>query len=187
MQLSLDSKRWAELQHAYGAGENIPPLLYELLAKPDPKSSRFEQLWQDIWNILCHQGTVGSASYAAVPYVVQAASSLAPFERLEYLHFIGHVEVFRASGPEQNIPDFLQEAYFAAHQQAVALALESLQEDWPEDELQILLSTLAILKGKQPLGAAIGRLYKETTCPVCDTKFVTNGYSWFPNHNKSSL
>ncbi|MDP9314559.1 MAG: hypothetical protein M3R24_27390 [Chloroflexota bacterium] len=177
--LPLDSKQWAELHHAYGSGADIPALLIKLQAHRDPASPAYDDVWEDIWGILCHQGVVGSASYAAVPYIIEVAATQPPQQRFDYLHFVGDVEIYRIIGPDSSIPDFVQPSYFAAHEQAIMLILECLHGDWPDYELQILLGTLPILKGKHPLGAAIVRLYKETTCPNCSTKFPPDGYSWF--------
>ncbi len=180
--LPLDSKQWAELHHAYGAGVDIPALLIKLQEHRDPNSPAYDDMWEDIWGILCHQGVVGSASYAAVPYIVEVAAQLPPHHRFDYLHFVGDVEIFRLTGPDANIPDFLQPSYFAAHNQAIRLILECLKSEWSEAELRILVGTLTLLKGKHQLGAGILRLYKATTCPICSTTFPTDGYSWFKEH-----
>ncbi|WP_401729258.1 hypothetical protein [Stenotrophomonas muris] len=72
--IALDDPRWAELQHAYGAADDIPELLANLSipngerSKDDP----IEDTWHELWSSLCHQGDVYSASFAAVPHIVNA-------------------------------------------------------------------------------------------------------------------
>ncbi len=73
----------------------------------------------------------------------------------------------------------MQTAYFAAHEHATKLILECLERNWSEDEIRSLLGTIAILRGHHPLGAAVSWLYHTATCPICTTKFPTQGYSWF--------
>ena len=56
---------WAELQHAYGSAEDVPALL----AAAAETSDETGKVWDDLWSRLCHQGTVYSASRAALPRV----------------------------------------------------------------------------------------------------------------------
>jgi hypothetical protein len=58
---------WPELRHAYGSAEDVPGLLDQL--GPDQRT----QAWDDLWSRICHQGTVYSASYAALPALTQKA------------------------------------------------------------------------------------------------------------------
>ena len=70
---------WALLKHAYGEAEDIPDLLAAL--SPDPKAP----VWDPLWSRLCHQGTVYSASFAALPVLLATASGWAPAERVMVL------------------------------------------------------------------------------------------------------
>ncbi|WP_053670616.1 hypothetical protein [Streptomyces sp. NRRL B-1140] len=58
---------WSRLRHAYGTAEDVPGLLDG--ASADPQSSD----WDELWSRLCHQGTVYSASYAALPALTRMA------------------------------------------------------------------------------------------------------------------
>ncbi|GAA1968224.1 hypothetical protein [Agromyces allii] len=55
---------WTLLTDAYGPADEIP----ELLAAA---SSNDPAAWEELWGRLCHQGTVSSASYAAVPILAE--------------------------------------------------------------------------------------------------------------------
>lgn len=81
MILSLQSEQWVSLHHAYGSGANIPILLQRLLDSTDRQSAEYEELWDKLSNLLCHQGVVGSASYAAVPHLIELAAQLPNGER----------------------------------------------------------------------------------------------------------
>ncbi|MEU8346186.1 hypothetical protein SAMN05443665_102977 [Actinomadura meyerae] len=59
---------WSRLSHAYGSAENIPGLLDRVAAGRD------DQAWNELWSALCHQGTVYSASFAALPRLAAIAS-----------------------------------------------------------------------------------------------------------------
>ncbi|MFE3608667.1 hypothetical protein [Streptomyces goshikiensis] len=60
---------WSRLTHAYGSAEDVPALLNRIAA--DPTSEH----WNGLWSALCHQGNVYSASFAALPWLVDVAST----------------------------------------------------------------------------------------------------------------
>jgi hypothetical protein len=64
--LSLDDKRWQDLEGSYRTRFDPRPLLSELEADKNAKA-----VWHDLWEELHHQGDVGVASYAAVPHLVR--------------------------------------------------------------------------------------------------------------------
>lgn len=66
---------WSRLRDAYGPASEIPKLLDRL--SPDPKDGA----WNDLWSRLCHQGTVYSASFAALPRLLEIASGWEPRQR----------------------------------------------------------------------------------------------------------
>jgi hypothetical protein len=58
---------WSQLSHAYGQATDLPRRLEQLAAATDDD-------WDDLWSHLCHQGTVYSASFAALPYLARTAA-----------------------------------------------------------------------------------------------------------------
>jgi hypothetical protein len=71
---------WSTLEDICGSAENIPDLLEELEATKDP------EILDELWNRLYHQGSVYSASFAAVPYLIRIAEQWPPSDRLSILH-----------------------------------------------------------------------------------------------------
>lgn len=57
--LPLDSPRWSELEHAYGAAGDVPALLRKL--GDAPSSANDAEPWFSLWSSLAHQGEVFSA------------------------------------------------------------------------------------------------------------------------------
>jgi len=57
---------WANLEYAYGSAAGVP----DLLRRAEGAGSDFADEWNDLWSHLCHQGTVYTASYAALPTLV---------------------------------------------------------------------------------------------------------------------
>ncbi|GMA16810.1 hypothetical protein E5F05_16535 [Deinococcus metallilatus] len=76
--LPLDDPRWNELTNAYGSAGDIPVLLREL-EKPSESWAWDDEPMYSLWSSLWHQGDVYTASYAAVPYLLDAVK-LAPPE-----------------------------------------------------------------------------------------------------------
>lgn len=60
---------WAALQHAYGEASDVP----ELISAAAASGEEYGSAWEDVWSCLCHQGTVYTASYAAIPLLTDVA------------------------------------------------------------------------------------------------------------------
>ncbi|MER5419052.1 hypothetical protein [Streptosporangium roseum] len=76
---------WSQLSHAYGSAEDLPALLDQIEA--DPNAER----WNDLWSALCHQGSVYSASFAALPRLTTIAAAGDENERLHALLLAGAI------------------------------------------------------------------------------------------------
>ena len=63
---------WSELTHAYGSAEDVPGLFARLGGTED------DEVWQELWGSLCHQGSVYDASWAALPVLTDIALGRAP-------------------------------------------------------------------------------------------------------------
>ena len=70
---------WSQLSHAYGKAHDIPSLLAQAAANAD------ERAWRELWSRLCHQGSVYSASYAAISPLAEMAAARPVPERLDPL------------------------------------------------------------------------------------------------------
>jgi hypothetical protein len=76
---------WTQLRHAYGSAEDLPDLLREM--SPDPSAP----VWNELWSCLCHQDTVYSASFAALPVLLEVARRWLPRERVMILGLAGAI------------------------------------------------------------------------------------------------
>jgi hypothetical protein len=70
-----ESIDWSTLEHAYGDASDVPALLASL--PPDPEAD----VWSELWSRLCHQGSVYSASFAALPVLADAGEKWQPRDR----------------------------------------------------------------------------------------------------------
>jgi hypothetical protein len=161
--LDLDSLRWNKLRTAYGFANHTPKMLRNLEANPGKKT------WEAVWSSLCHQGSVYSASIAAIPHVVEFAKRRPPDQRFEYWNFVGAVASGASLRPSEGDPD-VTEAYFGALQQAEPEIRRALELKPPREETAYLLSALLAVKGARGEAQVIEHLSSEEVpgqCPGC--------------------
>ena len=118
------------LQHAYGPAGDIPALLERARDAPAPETYRDEP-WFSLWSSLCHQGDVYTASYAALPELIEIAAARAAETRIawECLLLAGTIELERAlpeGAAPPAIPPELAREYAAALRQGAELAARQL-------------------------------------------------------------
>jgi len=96
--LALSDARWSSFTHAYGPAKDIPALLSR--ARDDTgQASKPGTAWFDLWSALCHQGDTYTASYAAVPHLVQLAPDQLKRQRYDALYLTACIELARLEGP----------------------------------------------------------------------------------------
>jgi hypothetical protein len=150
--LSLDSRRWAELKHAYGTAWDIPTLLRQLSELPS--SANNAEPWFTLWSALAHQGDVYSASFAAVPHVVHALASAPSRADHSYFQFPAWVEICRAKN-QVEVPEDLQSAYFESLAQLPVLAAAASNRSWEPGFLACALAAVAAAKGQPTVAEAV--------------------------------
>ncbi|WP_342373330.1 hypothetical protein PCC79_06400 [Propioniciclava soli] len=77
---------WTSVRDAYGPATGVPELLHRVAA-----DNHDDEAWQDLWGRLCHQGTVYSASFAALPYLARLATEAAPAGYEDALHLLAAI------------------------------------------------------------------------------------------------
>ena len=87
---------WATLEHAYGNAQDVPALL----TAADHASDEVGVEWDELWSRLCHQGTVYSASYAALPVLATIAGRHAPSGYVAALHLAAAI-IASEDGPQR--------------------------------------------------------------------------------------
>jgi hypothetical protein len=158
--LSLDSPRWASLNHAYGNAADIPALLHEL--EKLPASSGNAEPWFSIWSSLAHQGDVHSASFAAVPHIIRILSTDPVRADSSFLQFPAWIEICRQKNGE-TVPEDLSESYFAALNKLPDLIARAAGKEWDDGYLACALAALAVAKGRGSIGEAAMELCDDDT------------------------
>lgn len=91
--IPLDSDRWTELRHAYGAADDVPACLASLLASTgDPIGT---DAWEFLWSALAHQGDVDTATREAALHLAAGLERVPVVAAERFLQFIAWVEFCR--------------------------------------------------------------------------------------------
>jgi hypothetical protein len=139
--LSLDDKRWENLEGGYRTRFDPRPLLSEL-----ETDKNAEAAWHELWEGLHHQGDVGVASYAAVPHLVRIYRKRGVLDWNAYA-MVAVIELARDDGENPGVPKWLENDYFQAIRDLAEIgAVEILQTANPE-EIRAILSIFAISAG----------------------------------------
>ncbi|WP_062651742.1 hypothetical protein [Streptomyces maremycinicus] len=169
---------WSRLHHAYGTAEDVPGLLDAVgPGAQDPQ-------WDELWSRLCHQGTVYSASYAALPVLTEMARRWSAADRQMPLCLAGSIV---ASADRPYGGDDPQVTYASQISDMARLTEEALQDPGLTDDPTTyvnLLGTLLSLQGVEVWGEQLDGLNDEeyeVPCPSCSTEnFIVFGeYGFF--------
>jgi hypothetical protein len=154
--LSLDSPRWQQLAHVYGAAGDIP----EKLRRLDSEALidwMPESILEEIGAAIYHQGDTDTASYAAVPHLMRIAEGRLPAEQMWLVLLCGWIEGARSS-QRPAVPEDLSEAYHEALIKARGMAMELLNSprgSWAKGEyavdLTYLFGAIAAFDGEHQL------------------------------------
>jgi hypothetical protein len=167
--LELSSPRWVELSDAYGSAAKIPGLLRQLSALPTDDGS--SEPWFSLWSALAHQGDVYSASFAAVPHVIEAVASSPERVTDVYFHFLAWIEICRNKN-NADLPDDLAAGYFDALKRVPVLVASAAEKQWSPAFTACALSATAAAKGQHELAEAL----LEMTSPDTVGRFLEWSY-----------
>jgi hypothetical protein len=107
---------------------------------------------------LCHQDDVFDASYAALPHIVEIASTAsAPFD-FSFFQLPAAIEIARVNGRGPVVPSDLADAYRLALARLADCVAIHLHADWDEATTLSALSALAVAKGHHRVAEAIMNL-----------------------------
>lgn len=144
--ISLDDVRWREFEGGYRVRYDASLALRSLRDG--------ENVWDELWTELHHQGDVGIASYAAVPQLVTIVAGLA-FRDWNFYGLIATIETERHRKGNPPLPDWLTQSYQDAWTKVLEIAASDLARKCDEFTLQAILAVLALAKGELKLGALL--------------------------------
>jgi hypothetical protein len=168
--LNLAMTEWASLRDAYGSAEEVPVLLTAAAAA----GMQVGDCWDDLWSHLCHQGTVYSASYAALPALAEMSLRHKRSGYVAALHLAASI-IAANDGPED--PALVRQRYEQELTDLRALAAANLQ--YAKDDIEFVYG-LEVLMAFEDGGvwqrnlSCLANGEAEIDCPSCDEHLLVD-------------
>ncbi|HUE70384.1 MAG TPA: hypothetical protein VMP01_05790 [Pirellulaceae bacterium] len=125
MVVPLDSPRWNVLRHAYGQAGDTPDLIRAIRSESNP-NYHDGGAWFAVYSSLFHQHSVYSATYAAMPHLVQIGETGAIAQRVAVMCLAGEILVFGCA--DEPIPDDLLPGFESALDAVKRSSLKTVRE-----------------------------------------------------------
>ncbi|MER5618550.1 hypothetical protein [Streptomyces sp. NPDC002215] len=158
---------WPQLSHAYGSAEDIPALLARIASEPKP------ELWNDLWSALCHQGSVYSASFAALPWLADMAESE---DRGQAVNALGLAGAIMAGAEQSHDAGDVRTQHSAEIATLLASVNRHLRTATDRTEYVDLLESMLGFEGvagwSEDLAWGLGNEEYEISCPGCETNLL---------------
>jgi len=152
--LPLDDIRWKNLEGGYRVPYDASEPLRQLM-----NQGATPNLWEDLWNELHHQGDVGPASYASVPWLVEFIRRSAKID-WNPLAIVAVIELERPSNPA--VPDELADSYFSSIQSLPGVLGTHQDQEWNALVLRSAVTCIALARGQHWYAKAYFELDDET-------------------------
>ena len=144
--ISLEDARWSNMTGGYKMPFDPRPLLRRLETEHDTARA-----WQELWEELHHQGDVGDASFAAVPFLVRIYQEQGVIAWNTYA-IVAIIELARTEGKNPDVPEWLAEDYFQAIRKLAEIGTKEVMQAEAADDVCAILSVVAIEKGLRTHG-----------------------------------
>jgi hypothetical protein len=175
--LSLDDVQW-EVLTAHGHAGDLPGLLRTLHRATTPEQAA--ALTHAITEYVCYEYDVYTASYAALPHLVEAAAGQPSGERAYLLGLIGRIAALAQRHTAAPVPPELQPDYEAALRRTADVALDGLAQPSTAGDLRLLCGALAAVRGHPVLALDLLETVANPAalqCPECERFHPSFGYA----------
>jgi len=144
--ISLEDARWSNTTGGYKMPFDPRPLLRRLETEQDTA-----RVWQDLWEELHHQGDVGDASFAAVPFLVKSYQKRGVIDWNTYA-IVAIIELARTESENPDVPEWIAEEYFLAIRKLAEIGANEVMHAEAADVVCAMLSVIAIERGLRTHG-----------------------------------
>jgi hypothetical protein len=147
--LPLEDSRWATYRGGYnGILYNAVPIIRRL--QSEGATGKF---WEHVWAELYHQGDVGEATYALVPYLVDYQARQRELDE-QLFHFCVLVDLQQAQNNNPAIPSELEFSYMRALRALPVIGAERLKRGSAEHVVMGVAAAIALAAGHRVLARA---------------------------------
>jgi hypothetical protein len=144
--ISLEDDRWANMTGGYRMPFDPRPLLKRL-----ENESEATDVWHELWDELHHQGDVGDASFAAVPFLVKSYQERGLLDWNTYA-IVAIIELARKQGENPDVPQWIADDYFQAIRILAEIGTTEVLRAEAAEDVRAILSVIAIEKGLRAHG-----------------------------------
>ena len=156
--MELEDRTWGLLNGGYRIPYDASKPLRKLKGSISQKER--QELFDELWENLHHQGNVGLASYMAVPHLIDICIEN---KSLDW-NFIGlcvAIENCRVSGENPELPIQHDDLYFGSLTKFEKYLLVNLKDINDRTAFRLALALLATVNGQPRLGKAIEMLDED--------------------------
>lgn len=153
--ISSDDARWEGLEGGYRVPYDPRPALQALDADPDDADA-----WHELWEQLHHQGDLGDASFAAVPYLAALQPRLSG-DNWQAYSLVALIEGRRGEGGNPPVPAWLEAGYEAVIADLGALAAVDVREASDALVKRAALGMFAMANGLRRWGQLITEMSED--------------------------
>jgi hypothetical protein len=107
----INLTKWEELQDAYGRASRVRDFLRQVIENKSPAHDTQSGPWFELWSRLYHQGSIFTASYAAVPVLVEAIKGETQPFAMDFFLLPASIELARIKSDAPKMPETLEEDY----------------------------------------------------------------------------
>ncbi len=163
--LPLDDPRWQTYEGGYHCAYDASGPLRRLMSGDAAAVG-----WGDLWDELHHQGYVGQASYASVPWLVERVR-ISPRLEEDPLGLVALIELRRTEQCNPPVALELSAAYFQAIRDLPSVLASHPQKDWSEGVTRWAVACIALARGQRWLAHAYFELDHTTAARWFSSEF----------------
>lgn len=154
--LPLTHPHWQSFKGGYRVTYDASPRLRKLLNDgPD------DELWDEFWTELHHQGDLHQASYAAVPWLVEFIRR-SPKLDWNAVALIATIELERDQHGNPPVALDLQTGYHAAIRALPKILGTHPDQEWDEDTTRSAVACIALARGQRWIARAYFEMDRDT-------------------------
>lgn len=153
--ISLEDLRWSNMTGGYQTPFDPRPLLKRLETESDTTDT-----WRELCDELHHQGDVGDASFAAVPFLVRNYRERGGIDWNTYA-IVAIIELARNQGGNPDVPQWLAEDYFHAIGELAEIGTTEVLRAQATEDVRAILSIIGIHKGLRMHGSFLVKYSEE--------------------------
>lgn len=139
--INFEDVWWSNMTGGYRTPFDPRPLLKRLKTDGDTT-----EVWHELWDELHHQGDIGEASFAAVPYLVRYCRERGVIDWNTYA-MVAIIELARKEGTNPDVPRWMANDYFQAIRELAEIGVKEVLQAEGTDDIRAILSIIAIEKG----------------------------------------